>query len=318
MKPNPVLRKLGFSDSDRLAIIHTDDIGMCQASVQAFAELYDFGLISSGAVMTPCPWFLEAARFAREHPAVDLGIHLTLTCEWSTYRWGPVSTRDPASGLVDSEGYFYRSTPQAREHAETAAALREIEAQVDLAVSAGMRPTHADTHMGTLAGERLMPGYVRMTAQRRLPAMLFRWNDGAERSAHLNPEQAQRAIYFMNLMEEIGLPLMDNLVGMPLEKPEDRLETAKRLFDGLPAGVTHFILHPSVDTPELRAITPDWRGRVEDYQTFLSPDLRDHVRSIGIQVIGYRDLQGLMPEPEKVEEGFRAAAAQGLSTGGRL
>lgn len=32
MRPNPVLRRLGFSDCDRVALIHTDDIGMCQAT----------------------------------------------------------------------------------------------------------------------------------------------------------------------------------------------------------------------------------------------------------------------------------------------
>ena len=61
--------------------------------------------------------------------------------------------------------------------------------------------------------------------------------------------------------------------------------------------MTHFILHPSVDTPELRAIAPDWRSRVGNYQTFLSEELRDYVRSTGVQVIGYRDLQRIMPEP---------------------
>ena len=37
--PNPLLRRLGFSDTDRVAIIHADDVGMCQASAQAFAEV---------------------------------------------------------------------------------------------------------------------------------------------------------------------------------------------------------------------------------------------------------------------------------------
>ncbi len=32
MQPNPVLNKLGFSNRDRVVIIHTGDIGMCQAS----------------------------------------------------------------------------------------------------------------------------------------------------------------------------------------------------------------------------------------------------------------------------------------------
>ena len=108
MQPNPVLKKLGFSNDDRVIIIHTDDIGMCQASVDAFADLVDFGLISSGAVMVPCPWFLEAAKFAVAHPEADLGAHMTLTSEWETYRWGPVSTRDPETGLMDEEGFFHK------------------------------------------------------------------------------------------------------------------------------------------------------------------------------------------------------------------
>ena len=65
MQSNPVLKKLGFSNDDRVIIIHTDDIGMCQASVDAFAEMVDFGLISSGAVMVPCPLVPGSGRFCR-------------------------------------------------------------------------------------------------------------------------------------------------------------------------------------------------------------------------------------------------------------
>ena len=56
MQPNPILKKLGFSDTDRLVILHTDDIGMCQASVAAFIDLWEAEAISSGAIMIPCPW----------------------------------------------------------------------------------------------------------------------------------------------------------------------------------------------------------------------------------------------------------------------
>ena len=94
MDPSPVLKKLGFSPRDRVAIIHVDDIGMCQASVEAYADLFGFGLISSGAVTVPCPWFLAAAEFARVHPQVDPGVHLTLNREYQTYRWGSISTRE--------------------------------------------------------------------------------------------------------------------------------------------------------------------------------------------------------------------------------
>jgi len=53
--PNPVLKKLGLDENERVAIIHTDDIGMCQANVDAFAELNEVGTISSGVVVAACP-----------------------------------------------------------------------------------------------------------------------------------------------------------------------------------------------------------------------------------------------------------------------
>src|SRR3954470_8351299 len=111
MTSNPALRELGFSDGDRVVVVNADDVGMCGATVDAFFDLIDSGLASSGSAMVPCPWFPAVAARCRERAAgsVDIGVHLTLTCEWDLYRWGPLSTRDPRSGLVDDEGYFFRN-----------------------------------------------------------------------------------------------------------------------------------------------------------------------------------------------------------------
>ena len=174
MQPNPVLKKLGFSNDDRVVIIHTDDIGMCQASIDAFADMVEFGLISSGAVMVPCPWFLEAAAYARSHPEADMGVHITLTSEWDTYRWGPVSTRDPQSGLLDQQGFFYKKTEDVWQHAEPSAAIAEMEGQVSKAIKEGMTPTHIDTHMGTVAHPSLIPGYIQLSTRYGLPCMIPR------------------------------------------------------------------------------------------------------------------------------------------------
>lgn len=167
MQPNPVLKKLGFSPDDRVAIIHTDDIGMCQATVDAFADLVDFGLISSGAVMVPCPWFLEAAEFARNHPEADLGAHLTLTCEYDRYRWGPLSTREPASGLLDAQGFMHKTSEEVWAHADPQAAIAELDAQVSRAIAEGMNLTHIDTHMGTVVHPQIIPGYIQLATRDR-------------------------------------------------------------------------------------------------------------------------------------------------------
>jgi predicted glycoside hydrolase/deacetylase ChbG (UPF0249 family) len=298
MQPNPVLRRLGFADDDRLAIIHTDDIGMCQASVDAFANLWDFGLISSGAVMVPCPWFLQAAEYARAHPQADLGVHLTLTSEWKTYRWGPISTRDPRSGMIDGEGCFYHRIGPAREYGEPDFVQAEMEAQVERAFAMGMQPTHVDTHMGTVAHPKFLRGYLRVALKYHLPPMIFRMDEAGWMAAGLDAQTAALAVMVTHQLEETGLPLLDHLRGLDLDLPENRLDLAKAAFSSLQPGITHFIIHPSVDTPELRAITPDWRARAADYQTFLSEDLRDYLPSIGVKVIGYRQIQELMPDRE--------------------
>ncbi len=296
MKPNPILKKLGLNNNDRAVIIHTDDIGMCQASVAAFADLVDFGLISSGATMVPCPWFLDAAEYCRIHPQADMGVHLTLTSEWKNYRWGPISTRDPQSGMLDDQGFFYPTSAQAQEHADPAAALVEIQAQIARATQAGINPTHADTHMGTLAHPKFVGAYIQSAIQARLPIMMFRFDEAGWARLNLDPETVQIAMQMVDVLEEQGVPLLDNMDTVHLENPDNRLERAQKAISDLPPGITHFIIHPSKDTPELRAITPDWRSRVGDYETFTSEAMRKFLQNCGVRVIGYRDLQHLMPK----------------------
>jgi predicted glycoside hydrolase/deacetylase ChbG (UPF0249 family) len=296
MDPNPYLKRLGFAPDDRVVILHTDDIGMCQASVAAFADLFAAGIVSSGAVMVPCPWFLEAARFAREHPLADLGVHLTLTSEWETYRWGPVSTREPDTGLLDSEGCFPHRSQTVWESAQPVAAQIELEAQIKHAIRAGVRPTHIDTHMGAVANVKFMEGYVSLAWAYHLPPMVPRLDEAGFQARGMDSEGAMIAARYIYEQEASGLPLIDHLEGMPLDSPEDRMQRTKQALAALEPGLTHFIIHPAADTPELRAITPDWACRAADYQDFLSKELGASIKQLGLQVIGYRAIQNVMPK----------------------
>jgi predicted glycoside hydrolase/deacetylase ChbG (UPF0249 family) len=284
MAHNPFLKKLGFDARDRVVIINADDVGMCQATLAAFSDLVESGVVSSGSVMVPCPWFPEAARFCREHQFVDVGVHLTLTSEWDGYRWGPLSTRDPASGLIDSEGYFYRNQSMwARPDGQAISA--EMLAQIIRARQAGLNLTHINCHMFATLDARLVGRYVELGFNQQLPILMVRQPQWVQ-------ILSERAI---NGWEEQGLPVFDHLREMYLNKPaEGRLDQARDVFNNLPPGLTYFMIHPAQDTPELRAITGDWPQRVADYETLMSAQLRDHVRKSGVQVIGWRALRDAM------------------------
>lgn len=298
IKPNPVLKQLGFEDNDRVVIIHTDDIGMCQSSVAAFADLWKAGVISSGAVMVPCPWAPAAAAYARENPQADLGIHSTITSEWETYRWGPISSREMSTGLMDVEGFFPRTSEAVQESATAEAVRNELEAQIQRAISWGIDPTHLDTHMGAVAHPKFMMEYVNLAMKYKLPPMIFRLDKEGWKRAHrsITDELAEQAAQLVLQLEEMGLPMLDAIASLELDAdPSTRLEQAKAVFSQLPSGITHFIIHPSTESPELKAITRDWACRVADYQTFLRTEINDFLKEIGLHVIGYRDLKNLIP-----------------------
>jgi predicted glycoside hydrolase/deacetylase ChbG (UPF0249 family) len=295
MQPNPILKKLGFSNTDKLVILHTDDIGMCQASLAAFIDLWENESISSGAIMMPCPWAKPAADYCRTHPKVDMGVHATITSEWDGYRWPPLSTRNPDSGLLDKDGFFWQTSEETQEHAFVEAVTRELDSQTRKALEWGVDVTHVDSHMGTTMHPKFINIYLRTAFQAHVPAILPR--EYADTFIHMgmDPDNAAGATAMINQLEEQGYPLIDGMVMLPLDQADGQVEIAKRMLTDLPAGVTHFLFHPAIDTPELRAIAPDWPSRVANYHTFLNPEIKQFIKDQGIQVIGYRHLRNLMP-----------------------
>ncbi len=297
MESNPVLRRLGLGPQDRAVIVHADDIGMCHATLPAIEELFQAGLVSSASVMVPCPWFPAAAGFCRQHPDLDIGVHLTITSEWASYRWGPLSTRDQATGLLDDEGYFFRKNADVQARAEPSAVAAELAAQLDRALAAGIDVTHIDTHMGTVVHPRFLQAYRDLALQHRLPLFLPRPAPAAAIAARRQmPAQSalEAMLPIVQELEERGVPLFDHFTALPLSDASERIERARRVFDALPPGLSVFILHPAQDTPELRAICPDWPARVADYQAFMSEELQRHVRAAGIHVIGYKALREMV------------------------
>ncbi|HLF72718.1 MAG TPA: polysaccharide deacetylase family protein [Anaerolineales bacterium] len=294
MTTNPFLKKLGFSDNDRLVIIHTDDIGMCHASVQAFRDLWEFGTITSGAVMVPCPWFPAVARMCRENPEIDMGVHATLNAEWEPYRWSPLSTRDLSSGLLDPDGYFHQWQQAVYDNAKAEAVEAEVNAQIECALAAGIDVTHVDSHMGTIMSPLFIQSYIQVAAMRRLPNMLPRLDAKGVDTMGLSENERKAYEPIMEMLLESGVPLLEGLLSMPLDEPNGQLETAKDLLSNLPVGITHFVLHPSIDTAELRSIAPDWESRVANYNTFMSAELKKFIESEDLKLIGYRQIRDAM------------------------
>jgi predicted glycoside hydrolase/deacetylase ChbG (UPF0249 family) len=289
---NPTLERLDLEPDDRVVIVHADDIGMCHAANVAFWEVQSFGIVTCGSVMMPCPWVPEMAAWCRAHPEADVGVHITLTSEWDGYRWRPLSTADPRSGLIDGEGYMWRSIPELFRHMDVDAAIAEMRAQIELALRLGIDVTHIDTHMGSAQHPQLAAAYIQLAVEYRVPAMLPRLTEEQLLVWGLTAERAGALLSMIDNLAATGFPVLDGLCSPGGQG--DPLEVYRRAFDSVPVGITHLLLHPSVSGYDIEAITKSAPSRIADYETFMRPELMEHVAGAGIHLIGYRRLRDLL------------------------
>src|ERR1700694_1761650 len=143
--PPTVQQRLGYPASARLLVIHSDDLGMNHSVNRATFEALENGWITSASILVPCPWFPEVARWAKEHPDADVGIHQALNSEWTSFRWGPVSPKDKVPSLLDPDGYLPLDTPAVGRNAKLPEVENELRAQIDRALSVGIHLTHLES-----------------------------------------------------------------------------------------------------------------------------------------------------------------------------
>jgi predicted glycoside hydrolase/deacetylase ChbG (UPF0249 family) len=287
--------QLGFGPDVRVAILHADDVGMCHAQNLGFFEVIEAGIVTSGSAMVPCSWLPEVAAYARHRPGIDLGVHLVLNSEFSGYRWAPVSGAERVPTLVDADGYFWPSTSETLARANPDEVRVELKAQVDRAQASGIDVTHLDAHMGTAMMFELLPIYVELGREYRLPVFLPRPTpELLEEVGH--PEIVGELPKILEELDSSRVLMVDHAELRSLSfEAEGVEEHYRRVIGELRVGVTHFLIHPARSDEELEAITPDsWQQRDAERRTFARPEVASWFRDAGVELIGYRRLRDLI------------------------
>ncbi len=281
---------MGYDEEDRVLITHIDDMGFCHAANQASLECLQSGSATCASIIVNAPWFIEAARMCKEDPTLDVGVHLTLTSEYPTFRWPALSSRDPSTGLMDDEGYLWHTTADAVEHVTPEAAEAEMRAQIDTALEAGLKVTHIDTHMGSVIHPKFIASYLALAEEYGL--IPFLPNLSHELLAAMN--MLDREDDYKTVLDSFDtsrIPVLDYIMINTLLPLQDKEEFYKDLIDRVQPGLTHLLFHPAKDGEELAAIADTHASRHADYLMFSNPDTRQHILDQGIHLIGYRQLQ---------------------------
>lgn len=269
--------RLGHRDDAKLVIISCDDLGACHAAnVGVYSALRD-GLATCASIMVPAPWARDAAL--RYVPSDDIGVHLTLNCEYEAYRFGPITH---APSLLSGEAGFPRRIADLWEHADTEEVLRECRAQIERALAWDIDVTHLTPHLTAITlRPEFFDVYLELAVEFRLPIRL---------PSTITAEQA--GFPFRHLAAEEGVLFPDHF------DHDWRAGSRERVYDGirdLQPGVTEIHVQPAIDTPEVRALTDAAPGWIDDYELVTAdPRLGQLLAASGAVLIGYRQLRDAM------------------------
>lgn len=264
---------LGYDADARLLIITCDNLGAYHSANVACYESLRSGLATTASVMVPAPWSREAVRGYR---GSNVGVHLTLNAEFDCYRWAAI-TRSPT--LHSGEGGFPRSVHDLWEHADAEEVRRECRAQIERAIVWGFDPTHLDSHLGALVlRPEMFDVYLDLASEFDLP---IRLSD--------EPAEAGAGFPLRSLAAEEGILSPDvssQLTG------DDRVAAMHEFIESLKPGVTELCVQPAIDTPELRALTPDAAHRIADHSMLTgSNDLPQALAAAQVTLISWADLR---------------------------
>ena len=281
-------QKLGYPKDAKLLIIHADDAGLSHSENRATTQALKNGTINSYSIMVPCPGFNEIATFAKDNPQFDNGVHLTLTCEWENYKFGPVLPISEVPSLVDQNGHFYKNRTDFKNNAKTEEAKKELTAQIETALQFGLQPTHLDSHMCSVGvTPEFLEIYIDLGKAYDLPVFI---NKSFIESISLSEEP-------YDFKDSI---LSDTLlIGNFSDFKKGELKNSyEKALDTIQAGFNVFLLHPAFDDAEMQNITinhpnfgSEWRQIDFDY--FTSQECKSKLEENKIQLITWEDIKNI-------------------------
>lgn len=278
--------KLGYPKNTKLLILHADDLGVAHTVNDASILSMTKGMVSSGSIMVPCPWFPEIAAYARANPKADLGLHLTLTSEWKYFKWGPVSSKSDVPGLVNKNGFLYAEVDSVYRSAKVEEVERELRAQIQKAIQFGIDVTHFDSHMAACFGNaEYLKVLIKLGREFKVPVLLNKTGPRSVSDTNLE-----------GFITDKDVQLDHVYTANPDDFKNGMENFYTKIFKSLEPGLSIILLHAGYDNIELQAMMidhPDWGSawRQADLNFFTSERCRKMLQEQNIRVITWREVR---------------------------
>jgi predicted glycoside hydrolase/deacetylase ChbG (UPF0249 family) len=246
--------------------------------------------------------FDDAVSRAKSNPKLGVGCHLVLV-------GGPaIAPREKISSLADANGNLPESLAGLVARLSSGfirmkAIERELRAQIEKIRSAGIEPTHLDTHKHTHAHPKVMEAVGRVAKElgiTRIRKPMENLRDSWETTRHENPGRtkeliaaaAARAVtpWFQAIARKYGLLSPDHFLGLAMTGGLGPA-ALRRMIDTLSDGSTEIMLHPGICDIDLANSGSRLQDQREtELQGLLDSGVRNALDERDIRLISYREL----------------------------
>lgn len=260
--------RAGAEEETKQLLIRCDDVGMSHTVNSSVREFLATGIPFSTSVMIACPWYLEAVEILKANSQIGVGIHLTLNSEWEHYKWGPVLGAAKVPTLVDENGHFFQSEEAfAAADVDLEEVEMELRAQIERALTAGLRVDYLDYHMLTPTSTPEMTAIVESLA----------------------------AEYGFGMARYFG----ESSVSIWADEPSDKLTSLLGHIREVRPGLNLLVIHLGMKTPEMTAMV-DMNNASDPYRVaahrqaeldaVTSAAFRKALEEASIVLVTYRDI----------------------------
>ena len=283
--------------SNRYLIINADDFGLCKETNDAVEHLFNEGRITSTTVMVPGKESKDAINRAKSSSRIKMGLHITLNSDFCHEKWQSAAPSGKVPSLLDEDSKLFYDVDCLYKNAKGNEVAIEINAQYDFVMSLGYRPTHADSHCGTLyglSGRPFLKEAYEFCAKHKLP---FRFPKSktfiiSKFGGNVPREIDTAHTGAVAFAEKMGISLLTDMVTNPFDmKDIPSYDNLKEFYlsaiRNIKEGVTELFLHPSGNNRDFMLITSNWQKRIWEYQFLLDDDMMKTIELEGIKLVSW-------------------------------
>lgn len=260
---------------NKLIIFNADDFNLTPGVNKGIIDSHLTGVVRSASIMVNLPGFEKSVELLKQTPCLDVGIHINLT-------YGhPLTDISEVPSLVDDNGNFWRKPSILIENANFDDMIKEITAQVELCLNAGLSISHLDSHHHLHATDLRVAEFIIKTAKIHKLAI---------RST--NPPLRE-------MISSEGIPTPDGFIDSFYGAGHVNVEHLESIIEKIPGGITEIMCHPGIADDELMLNSSYNKLREMEIETLTHPRTIQALEKNKAKIIGFRDILDFSPGFEK-------------------